>query len=90
MSVINIFFSEATGPVEAKFHMEPPWIGGKKVFSNNLDHMAKMAAMPIHGRYLSGTDWLMLKFGIQHRALEYYQVCSNDDPRLTFDLFMHR
>ena len=33
-------------------------------------------------------DWPMsLKLGIQHRSLEYYQICSNDDPRLTFDLF---
>ena len=23
-------------------------------------------------------------YGIQHWALKYYQVCSNDDPRLTF------
>ena len=23
----------------------------------------------------------------QHRALKYNQVCSNDDPRLTFDIF---
>ena len=33
---------------------------------------------------------MSLKLGIQHRALEYYQVCSNDDPRLTFDLFTQR
>ena len=37
------------------------------------------------------TEWLRsLKHGIQHRTLKYYQVCSNDDPRLTFDLFMQR
>ena len=28
---------------------------------------------------------MLLKLGIQYRALEYYQVCSNDDPRLIFD-----
>ena len=27
---------------------------------------------------------MTLKLGMQHRVLEYYQVCSNDDPRLTF------
>ena len=38
-----------------------------------------------------GTDWpLLLKLGIQHQALNYYQVHSNDDPRLTFDLFTQR
>ena len=33
---------------------------------------------------------MLLKLGIQHRALECYQVCSNDDPWLTFDLFTAR
>ena len=31
---------------------------------------------------------MSLKLGMLHRALRYFQVCSNDDPRLTFDLFM--
>ena len=26
---------------------------------------------------------MTLKLGMQHRVLEYYQVCSNDDPGLT-------
>ena len=25
----NIFSSETTGPIKAKFHVEPPWDGGK-------------------------------------------------------------
>ena len=29
---------------------------------------------------------MLLKCCIQHQTLEYYQVCLNDDPRLTFDL----
>ena len=33
---------------------------------------------------------MSFKLGIQHWALEYYQVHSNDDPRLTFDLFTKR
>ena len=28
------FSSETTGPIEAKFHMAPPWDGGTKVISN--------------------------------------------------------
>ena len=31
---------------------------------------------------------MTLKLGMQHRVLEYYQVCSNDDPELTY--FMAR
>ena len=46
----NIFSSETTGPIEAKFHMEPPWDGGRKVCSKGPGHMTKMAAMPIYGK----------------------------------------
>ena len=31
-----------------------------------------------------------LKLSMQHRVLEYYQVCSNDDPGLTLTYFMAR
>ena len=48
----NIFFSETTGPIEAKFHMEPPWDGGTKVYSNGSGHMTKVAAMPVYGKNL--------------------------------------
>ena len=30
----------------------------------------------------------MLNLGVRGR--EFYQICSNDDPRLTFDLFYSR
>ena len=46
---LNFFFSITTEPIEDKFHVEPPWNGGTKVFSNGLDHMTKMAVMPIYG-----------------------------------------
>ena len=48
----NIFSSETTGPIEAKFHIEPPWDRGRKVYSNGPGHMTKMAAMPIYGKNL--------------------------------------
>ena len=47
---LNIFSSETTGHIEAKFHMESPWDEGTKVCSNGPDHMTKMAAMPIYGK----------------------------------------
>ena len=55
--------------------------------------MTKMVVMPIYGKNklitIFETGWPMsLKLGIQHWELEYYQMCSNDDPRLNFDLFM--
>ena len=38
--------------------------------------------------FFSGTKRPMtLKLSMQHRVLEYYQVCSNDDPALTLTYF---
>ena len=42
----NIFSSETIGPIEANFHVEPPWDG----------HMTKMAAMPIYGKNLTNSS----------------------------------
>ena len=33
---------------------------------------------------------MTLKLGMQHRVLEYYQICSNDDLELTFTYFTAR
>ena len=74
--------------------MELHWDGGKKVCSDDPGLMTRTAAMSRYGEnlkkiFLFGTNWPMLfKLGIQHRALEYYRVCSNDDSWLTFDLLM--
>ena len=46
----NIFFSETAWPIKAKFHVEPPWKGGKKFYINGSGHMTKMIAMPIYGK----------------------------------------
>ena len=41
--------------------------------------------------YISGTKRLItLKVDMQHRVLEYYQVCSSDDPGLTLTYFTAR
>ena len=45
----KIFSSESTGPIKAKFHVEPPLAGGTKVCINGPGHMPKIAAMPIYG-----------------------------------------
>ena len=46
----NIFSSETTGPIEAKFHMESQWDVGTKVYIFGPGHMTKMAATPIYGK----------------------------------------
>ena len=48
----NFFSLETAMPIEAKFHVEPPWNRGTKVYSNGPGHMTKMAAMPIYGKSL--------------------------------------
>ena len=45
---LNFFSLITTKPIEAKFHMEPPWDGGTKVCSNGLGYMTKLAAMTIY------------------------------------------
>ena len=50
-SIYLNFFSKITiRPIEAKFHVEPPWNGGTKAFLNGPGHMTKMATMPIYDK----------------------------------------
>ena len=48
--VFSNIFSESTLPIKAKFHVEPPVEGGKKVYINGPGHMTKMAAMHMYGK----------------------------------------
>ena len=73
----NFFSLETAWPVEAKFHVEPPWDRGMKDCSNDPGHMTSMAAMPIYGEnlknFFSGTKGQMtLKVGMQHRILKNF------------------
>ena len=43
-------FSETTGPIKAKFHVEPPLDGWMEVCSNGIGNMTKISAMPIYGK----------------------------------------
>ena len=45
-------FPETTLPINAKFHVEPPWEVGKKVYLNGTGHMTKMATMLVYGKNL--------------------------------------
>ena len=47
-TISNVFSSETALPINAKFHVEPPWEGGMKVYINGPGHMTTMAAMPIY------------------------------------------
>ena len=90
----NYCFLTTAGPIEAKFHVEPPWDWGTKVCSNGPGHMTNMAVMPIMVKTLKNLllrkHKVTLKLGMQYWVLEYYQICSNDDPGLTFTYFRVR
>ena len=91
--VINIF----NHLIKVKFHIDPPWDGETNVCSNDPVHVTKiMAAMHIYGENfctysslepISRCCWNLVT--IQHNAYKYYEVCSNDDTRLAFDLCTH-
>ena len=81
------FVSEITGPNKAKFHVDRPWDGGTKAYSNHPGHMTKMVPMSVSVKktfkifFFEPNAWPgSLKLRIQHRTLEYYQVCSNYYP----------
>ena len=92
---LNIFSSETTGPIKVKFHMELLWDGGRKVCSKGPGQMTKMAAMLIYGRNLKKSSSLEPKGRwpwnlVRIIGCSYYQVCSDDDPRLTLTYFTAR
>ena len=77
------------------FHMELLCDGATKVFQTALFTSPIWPPCPYTVKTLkiviSGTKRLMtLKLGMQHWVLEYYQVCSNDDPGLTLTCFTAR
>ena len=47
-TILNVFSCETASPIKAKFYVEPPWQGGKKVYINGPGHMTKMAAVAIY------------------------------------------
>ena len=57
MSIFSNIFSETTGPIEAKFYVGRPWVGGTIVCSNRPGQMTKVATMPIYGKNLKNLLW---------------------------------
>ena len=88
-STLSNFFSlETAGPIEAKFHVEPPWDGGTWPIWLPCPYWS---AMSIYVKNLKNLLlWNQKTDGMQHRVLKYYQICSNDDPGMTVTYFMAR
>ena len=62
-TIFKDLFSINAWPIKAKFYVEPPWEGGKKVYINDTGHMTKMAATPIYGKNIqksSPTELIVL------------------------------
>ena len=79
------------------FHQIGPSVQGVLSFcSKGSASLNTMAAMPIYGKktlkiFISKTKKASrLNLVTEHWGLEFIQVCSNDDPRLTFDLFLRQ
>ena len=85
-NVVNFFSSLTAGLIKTKVHIEPVCDGRKKVCSWDLGHMTKMATMPIYGENLFENLFLGNRMADNYTALGIwpYQVCSNDDPWLTY------
>ena len=90
--LLNDFSSVTPRPIFFKHHVEPSVKGGLNICSNSHISFIKMAAMPIHGKTLK--DFLLQNqesFKAEFWYIESWtqglQVCSNDVPRLTIDLF---
>ena len=49
-NIFKLFSLEMSGPIEFKFHVEPPWDEDMKGCSNGSGYMTNMAAMPIYGK----------------------------------------
>ena len=76
--------------------METPEEAGAKVSSNGPGHMTKMVTTPIYGKnplkvlFSRTRRQMTLGLGMQHLGCGAYQVCSNDDPRLTLTYLTSR
>ena len=67
------------------------------IYTNELGHMTKMAAMPVYGKknplsiFFSRTNGQMdLELGILHQVPDYYQDCSKNDLGLTLTFLGQR
>ena len=80
-TISNIYFSKTTGPIIAKFYVEPLWVGGTKVCSRHLGHMSKMAAKPIYGKNFKNllrNQWIDFNetWYVASRTPAHYSSCK--------------
>ena len=81
---LNNFSSETAQPIFFKFLLEPSVNGGLKIYTNGLVTLIKMATLK---NLLQNQESFKAEYWF---IVSGPQVCSNDDPRMTFDLFTAR
>ena len=75
--------------------MKTPYDKLANMCTKYLGHMTKMTATPIYGKnplkFYSRTRRLVtLTLGMYHLGCGAYQVCSNDDPKMTLTYLASR
>ena len=76
--------------------MKTPYDKSAKIYTKYFGHMTKMAAMPIYGKNLLKIFYsrtrrpVTLRLGMKYWGCGAYQVCSNDDPRMTLTYLTSR
>ena len=90
----NFFFLETTRPIEANFIWSLHGMGEQMFFWMVQVTGPIWPPCPYMVKTLNLLLWnqkaMTLKVGMQHRVLENYQLCSNDDPGLTLTYLISR
>ena len=80
LSAFSSIFSETTGPIQLKFHMETPYGGGMEVCTKVPGHMTKMATMSWSSlKQRSSLIWVHIVCNIGY--LRTKQTNEADDKR---------
>ena len=92
---LNFFSSITTGPVEAKFHVEPLQMGEESIFKMVQITWPRLPQCPYMVKTFKNVLlWNLnlgdLKLSMHHQVLEYYQICWNDAPPVDLTNFMAR
>ena len=76
--------------------MKTPYDKSAKIYTKYFGHMTKMALTPIYGKNLLKIFFsrtrrpVTLRLSMKYWGCEAYQVCSNDDPRVTLTYLTSR
>ena len=92
----SVGFLKGTVVFDTLLNKMKPW-KNTSTSGQGCSRETRMDGMPINSKKRNQTLKIFLKYeraavklNLEHRVPEYHQVCSNDDQRLTNDLFTER